>query len=70
MDISDMRDRMVDIEQNFKRTSREKEAVSERLNSMEKDLNQIMGRDEASDALGAPSIVSFSSFCFPSSRRP
>jgi hypothetical protein len=58
MDISDMRDRMIDIEQNFKRTSREKESVGDRLTTMEKDLNQIMGRDEASDALGATSIVS------------
>jgi hypothetical protein len=44
--------------QNFKRSSREKEATNERLNTMEKDLNQVMGRDEASDAIGTPSIVS------------
>jgi hypothetical protein len=41
MDISDMRDRMLDIEQNFKRTGREKEATAERLNTVERDLNQV-----------------------------
>ena len=63
MDISDMRDRMIDIEQNFKRNSREKESTTERLESIEKDLNQVMGRDETSDATGTPSIVSSASLC-------
>ena len=59
MDISDMRDRMIDIEQNFKRSAREKEANNDRLNDVEKDLNQILGRDETGEATGTPSIVSF-----------
>ena len=59
MDISDMRDRMVDIEQNFKRSAREKEMTNDRLNDVERDVNQILGRDEAGEATGTPSIVSY-----------
>ena len=58
MDISDMRDRMVDIEQTFKKSSRDKESNEERISTIEKDLSRVMGRDEASDASGTPSLVS------------
>ena len=58
MDISDMRDRMIDIEQNYKKNSREKESANDRLNAVEKDVNQILGRDGAGEAAGTPSIVS------------
>jgi len=70
MDISDMRDRMIDIEQNFKRSAREKETTNDRLNDVEKGVNQILGRDETGEATGTPSIVSpferpgFDSRCF------
>lgn len=58
MDISDMRDRMLDIEQNFKKSNRANEGVFERIDKIENDVNNILGRSVASNATGTPSIVS------------
>ena len=58
MDISDMRDRMLDIEQNFKKSNRANDGVLDRIDKVENDVNNILGRSEASNATGTPSIVS------------
>jgi len=49
---------MLDIEQGFKRSNRDKEGLLDRIGKVENDVNNILGRSEASNATGTPSIVS------------
>ena len=47
---------MQDIERDFKSSSKERKVTGERLESLETDVNHIMGRGETSDVSGIPTL--------------
>ena len=55
-DISDMRDRFEDIERDMKKRAQQ-QGTDDKLDSMEKDLDHLMGRGETSDISGVPTMV-------------
>ena len=55
-DISDMRDRFEDMERNLSRKVQHGNN-SDKLESIEKDVDHLMGRGETSDVSGVPTMV-------------
>ena len=55
-DISDMRDRFEDMERNLNRKAQHGNS-SDKLESIEKDVDHLMGRGETSDVSGVPTMV-------------
>ena len=56
--MTDMKERMVDMERDFKKYSKEKSNLQERLDALDRDMDHIMGRRDTSDVSGIPTIVS------------
>ena len=51
-----MRDRFEDIERDMKKRAQQ-QGTDDKLDSMEKDLDHLMGRGETSDISGVPTMV-------------
>lgn len=47
-----MRERMMDIERDFKSSQKDRKLTNERLESLETDVSHIMGRGDTSDVSG------------------
>jgi len=55
-EIFDMRERMMDIERDFKGSNKDRRITQERLESLEQDVNHVMGRGETSGISGIPTL--------------
>merc|ERR1719266_1853944 len=55
-EIFDMRERMMDIERDFKGSNKDRKLTQERLEALEGDVNHVMGRGETSNVSGIPTL--------------